>query len=114
MEEDMTWKRSDFVEALKGIEKLLSSGTLDMISFGYSGSPASKFPPGLVVRCVTPIRGTIGYAVSPKGARKLYNALSRSMEGHVDCMIGLVAMTTAQDDEPFRLGSTTVNYYSAP
>jgi hypothetical protein len=49
--------------------------------------------------------------VSQGGADKLRAALSRGIEGHVDFMIGLVAMTTAQDDDAFRLGVLSENMH---
>ena len=64
-----------------------------------------------MVRAISPMCGTQGYMVSQEGAHKLHAALSRSIEGHVDFMIGLVAMTTAQEDNPFRLGVLNENMH---
>jgi GR25 family glycosyltransferase involved in LPS biosynthesis len=104
----------DLPRVLSAAEASVRQGLFDLVSFAYCHAPMIRADSDELVRVITPFFGTQGYVVGPRGARKLLETLGRKIEGHVDAMLGLLALASAQDDEPFLLGVSSTNCFKEP
>lgn len=110
VEEDMRLDMSvDPVRIIRQAARAIDQQLFDLVTVAYSSLPKLSNVEDCLVRLITPFTGTLGYVVGPRGAAHLIKGLGSRIEGHIDYMIGLFALASAQNDDPFLLGASGTN-----
>lgn len=107
----------DFVAPESGAESMakvfdaVKSGHFDIVQLATSSLPFSpnKYK-NKIVRIISPYCGNVAYCVSPKGARAMLPQLL-PMEGHIDMVMGALAMVSLQEGAPIVMGALCPSWY---